>query len=270
MPPRDRKAVAQALTDIFHLERQADELRLAVAQAPEGPALDAIGDAIAAAPGKDEVSRILELTSIASILSHMKGPRVVDLLIDVLASESPEARHAAGTALEEVAFEHWKEAALGVERALSRLPAASPALRELPYVLVEVPEPGVVKLMQKFLAHAEAEVVAAAIEACVEIGDPATLKMIAPLESDPRTLEVENEEDDDESPALVTLGELAREAKTLLESAEDEPEIDRDRRGRGHEHAPSAPDAPHAPSAPDAPHAPHAPHARGPKGGGRR
>jgi hypothetical protein len=270
MPLADRAAVAQALTDIFRLEKQADELRLGVAQAPDGVALDAIGDAITTAAKKDEVSQILELTSVASILSHMKGPRVVDLLVDILATDSPETRHAAGTALEELAFERWKEVAVGIERALARLPAASAALRELPYVLVEVPEPGVARLLGKFLAHPEAEVVAAAIEACVEIGDPESLKMIEPLESDARTLEVEGDEDGEEGPALVTIGELACEAKSLLDFAADEPEPDRDRRGRGHEHA-HGPDDPE--SAPHA-HGPgdpkSAPHAHGPKGGGRR
>ena len=214
MPLADRAAVAKALADVFRLEKQSDDLRLEIASTPQDVALDAIASAMASAGTKNDALQILEMSTLAGILAHMRGGRVVDLLIDILGSEAPEVRHAAGTALEELAFERWKDVALGVERALSRLPDGSPALRELPYVLIEVPEPGVAKLLQKFFAHPDAEVVAAGIEASVEIGDPAALKAISPLESDPRTVEVEG--DGDDTPALVTIGELAREARALL------------------------------------------------------
>ena len=55
--------------------------------------------------------------------------------------ESAEARAVAGEELENIAFERFKEVALGIERALARLPKDSPALTELPYLLAEVAEP---------------------------------------------------------------------------------------------------------------------------------
>src|SRR6516225_3680136 len=120
----------------------------------------------------DEDEASLRLVRIAEVLGEMQGPRVVDLLVDILGCDEPEARHAAGEALSGLAFDRFKEVALGVERALERLPEGSPALSELPYLLVEVPEPGVEKLLARFLAHRDPDAVAAGIEALVEVGDP--------------------------------------------------------------------------------------------------
>ena len=144
----------------------------------------------------------------------------MDALIDVLASDHPEARHAAGEELEQLAFERFKEVALGVERALKRLPEGSPALPELPYILAEVPEPGVTKLLGMFLEHKDPDAVAAAIEALVEIGDPAAASLIAKLSEDTRMVEIAD--DGGEATSEVTLGELATEALELLEPEGDD------------------------------------------------
>jgi HEAT repeat protein len=221
----DRPSIDSALAQLFRVERTGYELRSELATAPTPLVLEAIAAAIPAAKGRpDEPSRVLELTALASILGQLSGASVVDSLIDILASEEPEARHAAGSVLEELAFERFKEVALGIERALARLPAENLALRELPYLLVEVPEPGVAKLLTLFLKHKDPAAVAAAIEACVELGDPGAARLIAPLESDPRTVELDDEEDDEGEGGTVTIGELAKEARHLLESHGDDTE----------------------------------------------
>jgi hypothetical protein len=138
----------------------------------------------------------------------------------VLASEHPEARQAAGEEIEALAYDRFKEVAQGIERALKRLPVGSPALPELPYLISEVPEPGVPKLIGQFLTHKDPDAVAAAIETLVEIGDPAHAKMIEPLTGDKRTVELAA--DGGESGSEVTLGELAEEALGLLAPYEDE------------------------------------------------
>jgi HEAT repeat protein len=161
----------------------------------------------------DEDESSLRLVRLAALLGEMQGPRVVDLLVDILGGDEPEARHAAGEALEGLAFDRFKEVALGVERALERLPATSPALSELPYLLAQVPEPGVMRLLARFLAHPSADAVASAIEALVEIGDPAALSLLDPLASDARTVQLE---DDGGTEGDATLAELVAEARTLL------------------------------------------------------
>jgi HEAT repeat protein len=161
----------------------------------------------------DEDESALRLVRIAALLGELQGPRVVDLLIDILGCDEPEARHAAGEALEGLAFDRFKEVALGVERALERLPETSAALSELPYLLAQVPEPGVTKLLARFLAHPGADAVASAIEALVEIGDPTALPLLEPLASDTRKVQLE---DEGGTEGEATLAELVAEARTLL------------------------------------------------------
>ena len=166
-----------------------------------------------ALPEKEAGEAALRLTRIAVLLGELHGPAAVDTLIDILACDEPEARHAAGEALQDVAFDRFKEVALGIERALERLPVGSPALSELPYMLAEVPEPGAMKLLGLFLKHRDPEAVAAAIEALVEVGDPSATTMLAPLEKDARQVQLD-EEDGAEAP--VAIGDLATEARQLL------------------------------------------------------
>jgi len=63
---------------------------------------------------------------------RFEGPRPVDALIDILGSEDTGARQAAGVILEEIAFERFKEVALGVRACPRQAAAANLALSELP------------------------------------------------------------------------------------------------------------------------------------------
>jgi HEAT repeat protein len=56
--------------------------------------------------------------------------------------------------------------------------------------------------------------VAAAIEALAELGDPAAIPLLAPLEKDPRQVQLEEEDGEGER---VGLGDLAFEAREILE-----------------------------------------------------
>lgn len=211
------------LSGMFDAERKVRELTDKLASAPKDALLDAVAPAIAEAMLlDDEAEASLRLVRIADVLSQVEGPRAMDALIDVLASDLPEARHAAGEAIEEAAFERFKEVAQGVERALKRLPPGSPALPELPYILAEVPEPGVLKLIEMFLRHADADAVAAAIEVSADIGDPVLIKHLEKLKNDKRTVDMA--EEDSEEASEVTLGELASEAIGLISGDEGEEE----------------------------------------------
>ncbi|MGO9000062.1 MAG: HEAT repeat domain-containing protein [Polyangiaceae bacterium] len=165
----------------------------------------------------DPEEQALRLVRIASLLGELHGAAAVDLLIDLLGGDEPEARHAAGESLEGLAYDRFKEVALGVERALDRLPSGSPALSELPYLIAEIPEPGAAKLLGRFLRHTDPEAVAAAIEALVEIGDPSVATLLAPLEKDTRVVQLEDDEGEE---GKVTIGELAKEARELLAEIE--------------------------------------------------
>ncbi len=219
----NREANDKSLNELFDAERTVRRLHDELASLPPEELFDTLGAAIPPAlrePNEAEAS--LRLVRIAALLGEHEGPRVVDMLIDVLSSDHPEARKAAGEELEGLAFERFKEVAGGVERALKRLPAGSPALPELPYILAEINEPGVVKLIGSFLGHKDPDAVAAAIEALAEVGDPAAIKLIEPLLHDERTVELADDGGDATSEA--SLGELATEAIELLQSYEGEDE----------------------------------------------
>lgn len=223
----DRKAIDQTLEKLFDAERTARRLHDELADHPEDVMLDVLADALAAAVKETrEEEATLRLVRIAGLLGELDGPRVVDGLIDVLGTDHPEARATAGEHLEDLAFERFKEVALGVERAIKRLPVGSPALPELPYVLMEVPEPGVAKLLAMFLQHEDADAVAAAIEVLTEMGDPAAAKLLEPLTNDSRTVEL----DDGSGVATeeITIGELASESLELLSEIGDEDEDEDD------------------------------------------
>lgn len=161
----------------------------------------------------DEDEASLRLVRIAALLGEMQGPRVVDLLIDILGSDDPEARQGAGEALESLAWDRFKEVAQGIERALERLQPGNPAVAELPYVIVEIPEPGVLKLLARFLARPDADAVASAIEALAEMGDPAAVPLLAPFAGDTRKVQLEDESGIE---GEATIGELVAEAIAML------------------------------------------------------
>ncbi|MEZ4294396.1 MAG: hypothetical protein R3B70_05435 [Polyangiaceae bacterium] len=211
----------QNLAGLFDAERKVRELHDRLAESPSDALLDVLSPAIQQAAGlEDEDEASLRLVRIAEVLGQVEGPRAMDALIDILGTDLPEARHAAGEAIEEVAYERFKEVAQGVERALSRLPDGSPALPELPYILAEVPEPGVLKLIEMFLKHKDADAVAAGIEVSADIGDPALLRHLEKLQNDKRVVEMAEEDTDEASE--VTIGELAQEAIGLIAGDEGE------------------------------------------------
>jgi HEAT repeat protein len=219
----NRSSVESALGELFQAEQKARDLADEIADAPPEIVLAVLTDAVAQARQlADENERVGRLDSVSKILGELGNSGAVDALIDILGSEEPEARHAAGVVLEDLSFERFKEVALGVERALENLPPDHLALSELPYILIEIPEPGVVKLVHRFLDHPNEEVAASAIEACVELGDPSSITKLSQLERDTRLVELEDAESDRGADASVTIGELAKEARLLLQSIEPE------------------------------------------------
>src|SRR4051812_3449966 len=130
------------LEDLFSAERDVRRLHAELAESEPAPLVADLAAAIATADSlEDEDERSLRLVRIASLLGEIEGPTAIDLLIDILGtddSDDPEPRMVAGEALKDHAFDRFKEVALGIERALERLPVGNAALCELPYMLVEV------------------------------------------------------------------------------------------------------------------------------------
>jgi len=211
--PVDPSSLEQKLISLFDAERTARRLHDELTAVDKTQLLPILAVTIEQSKALKEDESALRLVRVAGLLGEMLGDRVVELLISILGSETPEARFAAGEALSALAFDRFKEVALGVERALSQLPPDDLALPELPFLLVEVPEPGVSKLLSKFLQHPNAEVVASAVEAIAELGDPSLVPALEGLQDDARFVDLEDESGESDQ---VTIGKLAREAATML------------------------------------------------------
>lgn len=202
------------LDALFEAERKSRALHVELRSERDSDLLPLLRKAtVAALKEEDEAEASVRLVRLALLLSDREGPEVVDLLVDILNGPSAEGRLAAGEGLEGLAFDRFKEVALGIERAIERLPKGSPALSELPFLLAEVGEPGCAKLLGRFAQNADAEIVASAIEAMAELGDPAAIPFLEKLERDGRQVQL----DEEEGGERVSIADLAHEAKEILE-----------------------------------------------------
>jgi hypothetical protein len=195
------------------VRRLQDEL-IEAAQTARPALITGLREAVTVGLGSGEgPEAAAELVPIAEVLGELDGPEVCDLLIDLLGSEEPEVRFTAGRALQDLAFDRFKEVAEATERAIKRLAVNNQALRELPYVVAEVGEPGVPKVLRGYLASPDAEVVSAAIEALAALGDPAAIPELRKLGRDARTVQI----DDEEADAQASIGTLSQEAIAMIE-----------------------------------------------------
>ncbi|MEZ4338519.1 MAG: HEAT repeat domain-containing protein [Sandaracinaceae bacterium] len=200
-------SAADALARIFEADRQAraaEEDLLGEPSGEVGPLLAAAVEEALALDDEDESE--LRLHRLADLCAQVPGPKMADALIRILDHGEPSVRAEAGEALLDVAFERFKEVARAVERALDR-DHRGVAMQELPFVLTEVRDPDPIPLVARFLAHPDAAVVAAAIEAMAAYGDPGAAQFLEPLLDDEREATLE---DVDEGPTAI--GELAAAA----------------------------------------------------------
>lgn len=252
-------SVSDIQAKIEKLQRAEEEVRrlqdelIEDSEGARGAAVEALREAVIEGLGHGEgPEAAAALVPLAEVLGELEGPEVCDMLVDLLGSDEPEVRFTAGRALQDLAFERFKEVAEATERAVKRLKGDNQALRELPYVVAEVGEPGVPKILRGYLAHVDAEVVASAIEALAALGDHAAVVELKKLVRDPRTVQL----DDEEADAQASIGALAEEAIAMIDEGA----------GMGG----PAPDHGRAPKGPPQQQRGPQGQARGPQGGGRR
>jgi len=155
----------------------------------------------------DRQEGTMRLERLADLCAQVPGPAMADALIAILNDGEPRVRVAAGEALRDVGYERYAEAARAIERALDRGDAGL-AMSELPWVLAEIAEPSALPLIRRFLDHASPDVIAAAIEALSQLGDPDAADDLRRFVGDARTVLIEDFEEE----TKTTLGELAEEA----------------------------------------------------------
>lgn len=209
------------LKDIFDAERalRASENELLAGKPAEVSRL--LAQAVDEAKKlKDRDESALRLVRLADLCAAVQGPAMADALIRILDEDEPSVRASAVDALLDFAYDRYAEVAHAIDRALDAK-LEGPALCELPFVIAEVGEPSALLLLRRFLAHPDADVIAAAIEACVELGDPAAIPHIEKFKNDTRI--VSSGDEDDVAPE-AELGELATEAVASLQAIADATE----------------------------------------------
>ena len=125
----------------------------------------------------------LRLVRIAALLGEMQGPRVVDLLIDILGCDEPEARHAGGRGARGARVRPLQGGRAG-RRARARA-AARRAARRSPSCRTcsrRCPSPARSSSSGASSDTGTPTPWPSAIEALVEIGDPAALPLLEPLD----------------------------------------------------------------------------------------
>ena len=131
--------MATKLDELFLAERTVRRLHAELASQGKKLVPEIAKRTRAALEEGDTDDAAATLVRLSVLLGEIEGPEAVDLLVDILGGESAEARAVAGEELENIAFERFKEVALGIERALARLPKDSPALTELPFQNASAP-----------------------------------------------------------------------------------------------------------------------------------
>ena len=161
-------------------------------------------------PPSEETGR--ELARLADLCSQVPGPEMMDAMLLILNQEDPAVRVAVQDVLLEVAYERYAEFARGVDRVMSSDDPVGPAMSELPFMIAEIAEPSALPLLKDFLAIDHADVVAATVEAMVELGDAEAIDLLTPMTSDTRMVGIEGFEQETEA----SIGKLASEAIEIL------------------------------------------------------
>lgn len=214
MQPPKEGGLQASLEAIYKAQRTIRDVSRKVERSPA--AVQAIQKAISEArEQRAEDERTLRLVCLVRLLQNVQSPKAVDLLMDLLGDDLDEVRAAAGIVLEDIGRDNMGELRAGIERALKSLPGQHHALRELPFVILNVSEGDARRALVPFLKLKDAEAVASTIEALVENADPDAIADLKALEADKR--EVEIGDDSTDETVQVTIGELAKDAMDALD-----------------------------------------------------
>ena len=156
----------------------------------------------------------ITLVRTAEMLVGVMTEKSVATLAAGLGNENATVRMLCGDALMHIAEDDLELLKPAVDNVLKM---GGTAAEEMPFVLLEVDDPEVPKILEKFLKSSEGEVVAAAIEALIEIGDPDSEPALKALVNDNREVTLDEGVEDE----TTTIGRLAQDAVAMLESRED-------------------------------------------------
>ncbi|HEX6239514.1 MAG TPA: HEAT repeat domain-containing protein [Polyangiales bacterium] len=208
-------AAKQLLDALFEADREMREAEARLlAESNEEELVKALERATdAALTLEDRREAHGRLIRLSDLCAQVQGQQMANTLLRILNHEAPEVRVAAGEALRDFAYDRYAEVARAIERACDEK-LAGPALTEVPWILAEIGEASALPLIGRCLSHPDVEVVASAIEALAELGDPEAVGLLKPFSRDKRVVEL-NEADQSYS---TSIAELAQEAIAELSS----------------------------------------------------
>ncbi len=154
------------------------------------------------------------LVRTAELLVGVMTEKAVTTLASGLGNENATVRMLCGDALMHVAEDDLQLLKPAIDDVLKK---GGTAAEEMPFVLLEVDDPEIPRILEKFLKSSEGEVVAAAIEALIEIGDPESESAIKALANDKREVTLDEGSGDE----TTTIGQLAKDALAMLAEQED-------------------------------------------------
>ena len=214
MRPPESGGIQASLEAIYKAQRTIRDVSSKIERSPA--AAQAIQKAIGEARShRADDERALRLGCLVRRLQNIPAPKAIDLLVDLLGDDVDDVRAAAGIVLEDIGRDRSNDLRTGIGRALTSLPPDHHALRELPFVVLNVSEGDARAALVPFLKLRDAEAVASAIEALVENADPDAIGELNALKEDKR--EVEIGDDSTDETVQVTIGELARDAVDALD-----------------------------------------------------
>lgn len=162
---------------------------------------------------KEDEEIPITLIRCAEMLVGVMTENVVKTLILGLDHDNPTVRLLSGDAITHVAEENIDLIKPALDDVLK---SGGTAAEEMPFILTELDDPEVDNILEKFLAHQKPEVVASAIEAFTEIGNPEIIPILEKLTDDSRTVAADAELGDEET----TIGQLASEAIAIIRDEE--------------------------------------------------
>lgn len=199
----------QVLSEIATLDEKIAELRDRFEGCPADErlaVLDEVFSGLLASTGEADPPP-LALGRCVDLIERLVDESAGELLARGLGHANPDIRLLCGEMLVMLADDGGTALLRGaVETALA---GTAPLAEEMPFVLAEVEDPEAPRIIERFLEHSDAEVVAAAIEALIELGDPASLPAIERLVDDKRAISVGDEAPEEGGWAL---GQLAQDA----------------------------------------------------------
>lgn len=151
----------------------------------------------------------ITLVRTAEMLVGVMTEKSLKVLASGLGSENATVRMLCGDALMHAAEDDLELFKPAIDDVLK---AGGTAAEEMPFILLEVDDPEVPSILEKFLKSDEGEVVAAAIEVIIELGAPESEAALKALVDDKRKVTLDEGNEDE----TTTVGRLAQDALDIL------------------------------------------------------